>query len=230
MSALDTGIRLLPLSVTLLLAAIGVPRFLPNASPRWIVRIGLLSMAAGSAVLLAGIDIDAGAEIVAVPMLLMGLGMGALSSQLGAITVSSVPDNLSAEVGGLQNTASNLGASIGTALAGSILIAALTSAFLAGVQDNPDVPEQVKAQVSVELVGGIPFMSTSDLEDALSSSGVTEDVASTIVNENTSAQMVGLRSALSVIALAALAALFVTSRIPARQISAARDVTGLEGS
>ena len=55
----------------------------------------------------------------------------------------------SPEVGGLQNTATNLGASIGTALAGSILIAALTSSFLAGIRQNPAVPDSVKSQANV---------------------------------------------------------------------------------
>ncbi len=60
-------------------------------------------------------------------MLLAGLGIGALASQLGSVTVSSVSDEQSGEVGGLQNTVTNLGASIGTALAGAVLIAALSS-------------------------------------------------------------------------------------------------------
>ena len=63
-------------------------------------------------------------------MLLIGLGVGALASQLGAVTVSAVPDEQSGEVGGLQNTATNLGASLGTALVGSVLIATLSTAAL----------------------------------------------------------------------------------------------------
>ncbi|HUD78841.1 MAG TPA: hypothetical protein VMR00_13410 [Streptosporangiaceae bacterium] len=92
-AALQTGIRLLPLSLALLLAAIGIPRLAPAARPRLIVRLGLLSMTAGTLVLIGGISPGAGAGIVAVPMLLMGLGMGALASQLGAITGSAVPDD-----------------------------------------------------------------------------------------------------------------------------------------
>ena len=53
--------------------------------------------------------------------------MGALASQLGAVTVSAVSDKETAEVGGLQNTATNLGASMGTALIGSVLIATLST-------------------------------------------------------------------------------------------------------
>src|SRR5215218_1775493 len=122
LSAIDTGIRILPLSLTLLLAAAGIPRFLPNVSPRRVVRLGLLAMLVGIVALFASIDPAAGAEIVTVPLLLAGLGIGALASQLGSVTVSAVPDEESPEVGGLQNTGTNLGASIGTALAGSILI------------------------------------------------------------------------------------------------------------
>ena len=43
----------------------------------------------------------------------IGLGIGALASQLGAVTVSAVPDERSPEVGGIQNTMTNLGASLG---------------------------------------------------------------------------------------------------------------------
>ena len=92
LSAIDTGVRILPLSLTLLLAAAGIPRFLPNVSPRRVVRLGLLAMLAGLVALFSSIDPAAGAEIVTVPLLLAGLGIGALASQLGAVTVSAVPD------------------------------------------------------------------------------------------------------------------------------------------
>src|SRR4029453_10061790 len=128
--------RLLPLSVTLLAAAIGIPRFFPDISPRLLVRVGLFSLVAGTLVLLGALDADAGPEIVFVPMLLIGLGIGALASQLGAVPVSAVPDDQSPEVGGVQNTMTNLGASMGTALAGSIMIAAVASSFVANIQQS----------------------------------------------------------------------------------------------
>ena len=64
------------------------------------------------------------------------------------MTVSAVLDSESAEAGGLQNTAMNLGASLGTAVIGSILIGALSLSVTTGIQQNPDVPEDVKAQAS----------------------------------------------------------------------------------
>ncbi len=221
LSALDTGIRLLPLSVALLLAAAGIPKAFPRASPRRVVRLGLVSLAVGLVVLVGALDHGAGASIVTVPLLFMGLGIGALASQLGAVTVSALPDEDSADVGGLQNTVTNLGASLGTALVGSILIASLTSAFLAGVQQNPAVPADVSAQASVELVAGIPFLSDTQLASALAEAGVPPDVGAAVVDENESARLVGLRSALAVVAGFALVALFFARRIPEEPVGSA---------
>ena len=128
-----------------------------------------------------------------------------------------MPDDESAEVGGLQNTATNLGASLGTALAGSILIAMLTSSFLAGIAHNPDVPAEVSNTASVELAAGIPFLSDAALESALADAGVSDEVASAAVDENAQARLDGLRSALAVLALIAVVGLFFTGRIPAEQ-------------
>ncbi|MGH9081298.1 MAG: MFS transporter, partial [Acidimicrobiales bacterium] len=122
LSALQTGIRLLPLSLTLLITAVAVPKLAPGASPRRVVRIGMAFLLAGVLVLVAGLDPGANAGVVLIPMALVGIGIGALASQLGAVTVSAVPDEQSAEVGGLQNTFTNLGASLGTALVGAVLI------------------------------------------------------------------------------------------------------------
>jgi hypothetical protein len=217
LSAIDTGVRLLPLSVTLLIAAAGIPRFFPRANPRRVVRLALLAMLAGTVVLLAGIDKDASAEIVTVPMLLLGLGVGALASQLGSVAVSAVPDDLSPEVGGLQNTATNIGASLGTALAGSVLIASLTATLLTGIQNNPAVPPDVKQRANVELASGVPFLSDADLEAALQEAGVSGDTATAIVDDNATARLAALRSALAVIALVAALALLFSGGIPTRQ-------------
>jgi MFS family permease len=214
LSAIATGVRLLPLSLTLLLAAVGVPRWFPNASPRRVVRLGFLALFAGITVMVALLDLGAGPEIVTWPMLLAGLGIGALASQLGAVTVSSVPDERSAEVGGLQNTFTNLGASIGTALAGAVLISALTSSFFTNLEANPDVPASVTSQAQVELTSGVPFISDKDLETALAATSVPPTVADEIVDENADARIEALRTALALLALLALVALVAARRLP----------------
>jgi EmrB/QacA subfamily drug resistance transporter len=217
LSALATGARLLPLSVTLLAAAIGIPKLLPNVSPRLVVRSGLLALFAGTVVLLALLDPDSGPEVVLVPLLLIGLGIGALASQLGAVTVSAVPDDESPEVGGVQNTATNLGASLGTALAGSVMIAAVTSAFIANIQQSPAIPASAKSEAQVELAGGVPFVSDADLEAALKKQNASDEASDAALAAYRDARIDGLRTSLAILALLALVALFYAGRIPTTQ-------------
>jgi hypothetical protein len=182
-----------------------------------VVRVGLLSLLVGTVVLLAALDPDAGAEIVFVPMLLVGFGIGALASQLGAVTVSAVPDDESPEVGGLQNTMTNLGASLGTALAGSLLIATLTSAFIANIQQNPAIPASVKEQAQVELAGGVPFVSDADLEAALEDADVPPETTEATLDAYSDGRLTGLSAALAILALMSIVALFLAQSIPTRQ-------------
>jgi hypothetical protein len=220
LTPIATGVRIMPLSIALLAAAIGVPRLRPNGSPRRLVTIGLLMMLAGILALIGALEVSADAGIVTVPLLLLGLGIGTLASQLGAVTVSSVPDEQGSEVGGLQNTVTNLGASIGTAFAGAVLISALTASFLVGIETNPDVPPDLVDQAEVQLASGVPFISDADLEEALVDAGVEPDAAEAIVDDNAEARIDGLRAALAAMALIAVVALLGTRRLPTRPVGA----------
>ena len=174
LSAIETGVKILPLSVTLLAAAIGIPRFLPQLSPRLVVRAGLLSLLAGTvdparrarpgrggggrlradAARRAG---DRGARVAARRRDRLGrAGRGeARRSAVSSTTCTA-----------------NLGASLGTALAGSLLIATLTSAFIANIQQNPAIPASAKEQAAIELAGGVPFVSDVDSEAALDEANI----------------------------------------------------------
>ncbi len=220
LSAIETGVRILPLSITLVIAAIGIPKLFPNASPRLVCRLGFLALLLGLVVFIAALDAGAGPEIVTWPMLLAGLGIGMLASQLGAVTVSALPDEQSGEVGGLQNTFSNLGISIGTALAGAVLISALTASFISGITSNPDVPEHLSSKAQTELTSGVPFISDADLDAALKDAGVRGATADAIVDENAQARIDGLRAALAVLAVLAVVALLFSGSLPTTPVGA----------
>jgi hypothetical protein len=221
LSAIGTGIKMIPLSVTLLIAAVGIPRFFPHISPRLVVQGGLLAMFAGIVWLFASIDAHAGRDRDGSAA---GRGPGDRRSGLAAGQRDGLrgPDDESPAVGGLQNTATNLGASIGTALAGSLLIAALTASFLHGIEQNPAVPAAVSAQASTELAGGTPFLADADLQTALTNAGASKQVTQAVLDENQQARLDGLRTALAAPALLALIALFFSARIPAEQPGSAK--------
>jgi hypothetical protein len=98
-----------------------------------------------------------------------------------------------------------------------VLIATLTTSVLTGIQQNPAVPGQVKSKASVELAGGVPFVSDKQLEAALDEAGVPSEAGDAVVHENATARIDGLRSALSVLTVIALIALLFSRQIPAVQ-------------
>jgi MFS family permease len=219
LSAVQTGARLLPLSMALLVSAIGIPKVLPGLSARLILRSGFGLMTIGIVLLVTKIDVGTGAEIVLIPMLLIGLGIGALASQLGALTVSSVPDSASAEVGGLQNTVTNFGASLGTALAGAILIGVLSTTFITGAESNAAIPKSVTQSATVQLSNGIPFISDAELSSTLAKTDLTPATQKAVVSENEKARLAGLRVALWVLAIFSIVALFFTGLAPKRSLA-----------
>ena len=221
LSAVETGVRLLPMSLTLLLFAVGVPKLVPDANPRRVVNAGFLLLVSGLTLLVSLLDVGAGAEIITGPLLLVGSGLGAMASQLGSVTVSAVSDEQSGEVGGLQNTGTQLGASIGTALAGAILISALTASFFSSIQNNPAIPDKLAVNAQSQLATGVPFVSDKDLQTALEKADVPKDTANAVVDENAQARITGLRSALALLALISLLALLFTRGLPTVQPGAA---------
>jgi len=219
LSALQTGLRLVPLSIALLLAAILIPRVAPRVGPRRIVRCGLLLMILGTGILIVGVSPNANAGVVAIPMVLMGLGIGALASQLGAVTVSAVPESKATDIGGLQNTAMNLGASLGTALAGAVLIANLTSGLIGGITQNPAASTEIKSAATTTLTGNVAFISDSQLATALNKTTLSSTDKAAVTEANTSARVAALDGALGVILILEMFAFFFTGLLPRRPLS-----------
>ena len=214
LSAIDTGVRMLPLSLAMLVFAVGIPKLLPNASPRRTVNLGFIVLFSGIVLLIALLDVGVGAEIVTWPLLIAGAGLGTLASQLGAATVSSVPDEQSGEVGGIQNTGTQLGASIGTALAGAILISALTASFFAGIADNPTCPTASPRTRRPSSPAAFPSCPTPTSSSRSTRPACPAKTSEAIVDENAQARIDGLRAALAVLAIFALLALAFTRGIP----------------
>src|SRR6185436_20636013 len=154
-------------SISMLAAALTGPKVAVRFGPRAVVQIGLAAMAIASLVLVGTIDVTLNGTTFAVSLVFFGIGAGLLMSQLGNVIMSSVPPEETNEAGGLQGTAQNLGASLGTALIGSVLLLGLLNGFSSRIQDNPDVPSDVKAQISKATETGIPIVTTDQAYQGL---------------------------------------------------------------
>lgn len=215
LDAFDTGLRMLPLSLALVVTAPTVPKLLPNASPRRVVQVGLLVTLVATLILAWRFEDGADASITVLPFLLMGVGMGALASQLGNVIVSAVPVERSGEVGGLQYTAQNLGSSLGTALVGAVVIGALGSLALKGVEDSSVLAASLKQEAQVSLSSGAPFVSDAQLESALAATDIPAAEQAEIVAINADARLGALRRGMVVVSLFVLLALLLSPRLPA---------------
>jgi hypothetical protein len=118
------------------------------------------------------------------------------------------------EAGGLQGTAQNLGASLGTALIGSVLIAALTAGFVTNIEQNPDLPDSVKDRVAQVAQKGIPVAPVDDVERAVLDQGVPASQAEQIADDYGDAEIRGLKRAIGAVAVFALLSLWFTRRLP----------------
>ncbi len=219
LSAFETGLRLLPLSIALVVVAPAVPKLAPHASPRSIVRIGLGLILLALLLLASLFSDDADSSIVTIPFVLVGAGFGMLASQLGNVIVSAVSVDRSSEVGGLQYTAQNLGASLGTALVGAVVIGGLGTLIVEDLAQNETVDEAFVEEVGVELQGGIQFLSDDQLADGLASTDLTEEEQAAILDANSRARIDALRKGMVVLALLSVVGLFVSASLPNRSLS-----------
>lgn len=220
--AFETGLRLLPVSITMLLASLGAAPLGRLAGPRRVVRAALATLIAAVVWLLATIDPVIDDAQFAWAMALLGLGMGLLASQLGNVVQSSVGETERSEVGGLQFTAQNLGSALGTALIGSMLVGALAHAFTAQVEDDPRLSEQTKQQTGVALEAGITFVPTEQVRSAAERAGLPPSEVDAVTESYASAQLDGLKAAILAAGGVTLASFLVTSRLPTRPAGRAR--------
>jgi len=218
LDAFQTGLRMLPLSLALVVVAPSVPRLWANVGPRRVVQVGLVLMLAAALILAARFEVGAGAGVTLLPFLLMGAGMGALASQLGNVIVSAVPVQRGGEAGGLQYTAQNLGSSLGTALIGAVVIASLGALLLRGVKGSSELDEALKSQAAIQIGSGVQFVSDAQLEKALSETSLPQADQEAILGVNEKARLGALRTAMVVVALFIILTMFLARRLPAEPL------------
>jgi Na+/melibiose symporter-like transporter len=216
LDAFETGKRLFPMSVTMFAAALAGPKLAAGFAPKRVAQAGLCALVVASLVLLSTIDVELNGTWFAVALAIFGVGAGLLLSQLGNIIMSSVDPKDTNIAGGLQGTAQNLGASLGTALIGAVLIAAMTSGFVDRVEKNSALSPRVVEQVADAAQAGLPVASVADVEKAARDQGVPPRQAEALASDYGDAELQGLKRAIGAVALFALLSLWFTRRLPGR--------------
>lgn len=214
LDALTTGLRIFPLSVALVLFSVVGTALARRTPPRRIARIGQLALVAASLILLGSVDPKLDSWVFGTGMFVAGAALGLLASQLGNVTMSAVgPDELS-EAGGVQGVFQNLGSSLGTAVIGSVMIAALATAFGGNVAGS-DLPDEVKTLVAQQTQAGVAVVPVAEVPEIAEQAGLDSDQSAELAALYSSSQLEALRLSFAALALVSTAALFFSRHLPA---------------
>ena len=217
LDALETGVRMLPASAGLFASALLGSALAKRLPAKTLVRVGLAIVFVAVLLLLETIEPELDNASFLLGMGVLGVGMGLIVSQLGNVVQSAVSDRDRSEAGGLQNTAQQLGSSLGTAFLGAVVLTGLLASFSANVASNPRIADEVQAQVQTRLSAGGSFVASAEVEAAATKAGLAEKEVSEVVGNYEDAQLEALKTALLFAALLVLASFFATRNLPARR-------------
>jgi EmrB/QacA subfamily drug resistance transporter len=218
--ALETGVRMLPASVGLFVAALAGSRLAARFSARTLVRTGLTIVLLSTLMLLAVVDPALDTTSFLVAMGVLGTGMGLTVSQLGNVVQSAVSDSDRSEAGGIQNTAQQLGSAVGTALLGAVLITGLIGSFTDKVAEDERIPASVQEQVEIRVSGSVSFVAADEVEEAASEAGLADEEVDALVESYEDAQIEALKTAFLFAAFIVIASFWPTRRLPAEPVLA----------
>lgn len=217
LDALETGVRMLPASVGLFVSALAGAALAKRFPAKVLVRVGIAVVFVATLLLLETIEPDLDNTSFLIGMGVLGVGMGLIVSQLGNVVQSAVADRDRSEAGGLQNTAQQLGSSLGTAFLGAVVLTGLLAAFSANVASNPQIGDEAKGQVETRLSSGGSFVASTQIEAAATEAGLDDATVDEIVDDYEDAQLKALKTALLFAALLVLASFFATRNLPSRR-------------
>ncbi|MGN8553365.1 UNVERIFIED_CONTAM: MFS transporter [Microbacterium sp. SLM126] len=213
--ALETGLKILPLSIGLIIFSVVGSRLSTVRSARNIARIGQFTLGLGLFFVFVAVQPDLTDLLFAIGMFVVGAGFGLLASQLGNVNMSAVSKEDTSEVGGLQGTFQNLGSSFGTAIVGSVFILLLTGGFGAAIDASPTLSDDVKQQVAEGTASGAPIISQEQAEQAVLDAGGSQEAATEIAQTYADTQVQSLRQALFLVFALTLIGIVLARGLPA---------------
>lgn len=125
--AIETGVIFTAATVGLLLSSFGAERFAKRRAQRTLIMLGFVFTIGGIGVLLAMVSGSPSAWAFAPGLFLVGFGLGGMLTPSVNVVQSSFGEDEQGEISGLSRSVSNLGSSLGTAIAGTILVAGLST-------------------------------------------------------------------------------------------------------
>jgi MFS family permease len=210
-NALEAGLSLAPLSLTMFAIALLAGRRAGGRSPSRIILVGFLLLAVGVAALIPVVPRADSGWWLALPLVLAGGGLGLLVSQLNNYTLGPIEEERVSEAAGVNSAGGSFGLSFGLAFAGAIMLASLSLAFTREAESSDVLTPTQQEQVADRLEEDAQVMSNTELDRLLE--GQPPDVEEEILRINEDARPIALQIALLVPFLAALLGLLNAFRM-----------------
>ena len=209
--ALETGLSLAPLSLTMFTVAILAGRRSGNHRPAKIIRTGFALSTLGLALIIPIVpEADSGWYLL-IPLAIAGAGLGLLVSQLNNYTLAPIDEERISEAAGVNSASGSFGLSFGLAVAGGVLLATLSLAFTNMTNASSVVPSSQQQQIAQTLEDDAQVVSNTQLDELL-----TEEppaVQEEILSINTDSTNLALQVALLLPILAGALGLFNSFRM-----------------
>ena len=223
-NALEAGLTLAPLSLTMFGVALLAGKRAGRRRPARIVRAGFVLLAASIVILIPLVPrADSGWHLV-IPLMLAGAGLGLLASQLNNYALAPISEERVGEAAGVTSATGSFGLSFGLAFAGAIMLATLSISFTNMAESSTVLPPADQQQVADVLEDDAQVMSDAQLNELLA--GQPEAIQDEILSINTDARHLALQVALLVALLASLVGVvnaFRMMRLPDPAPSAAAE-------
>ncbi len=201
-NAMEAGLSLAPLSLSMFGVALLAGRKAGNRRPANIVLVGFALCTIGIAAIIPLVPrVDSGWYLV-IPLLFAGSGLGLLVSQLNNFTLAPIAEERVSEAAGVNSAAGSFGLSFGLAVAGGLLLWVLAMSFTNLTYSSNVIPSAQQQQIAAYMETDAEIMSNTQLQQQISTE--PQDVQNAILAINTEARNRSLQFALLVPAIAGL--------------------------
>jgi len=155
LDAFETGIGILPLSLTILVAAPSSMKLANKIRPKYIIQLGLIISLIGTYILYSTIDVTA-VRVDFIPgLIVFGLGLGLVMAQITNLTLSNITAGQAGEASGLNSTARQLGQTFGTAIIGAVFLTAMSTSLVDSIKVDNTLPTPIQEGI-VKLIKDDP--------------------------------------------------------------------------
>jgi len=176
LSAFDTGLAMLPLSLALLIMAPVSGALSKKIPAKYLIQAGLALDVIGMFILRAAIKVDMPVSHLIPGLALYGAGMGMVMAPISNLTLSAVPIQQAGEASGVNNTLRQVGSTLGAAIIGAAVLTSLTGSLAKGIQNSPAIPDAAKTQIAASVSGASSNVEFGD-------SSIPEGTPDSIKNE-----------------------------------------------